>query len=370
MKFHPGYLILSILVLTSCTPSHIVQQMEMNSVQIKKFNYDAFDRGGRIRLKDSSAYVGHQFHLTDSNLTWTDSTTSNEFSVPSSDVFSVDIIKKADSRDAAGGAVKGILLGGAIGMVAGRLMTPYKPETGDREESNSLEVLASMITIGVVGSVIGGFIGVGSGHHDTRITKFFTGNAPAEMNSDRSIGVWKMVNTTPRADSSIMKSKVKLTTDSITKKMDLTGISRSKKVLSPAAGSKTAFAGLSWSVANTILPVYVGTKSLGDKSYRIVPMGYGLIVGPSIGHFYSSDKKRGWIGIGIRAAGFALYAIGKGKSDGMKTAGIILMSAGIGYSLYTVPSSVREYNARQSWSIAPVVDPNRKSAALAVHFQF
>lgn len=364
MKRYPGFAIICILLLTSCTPSRIIQQIEVNSSQIKKFNYDAFERGGSVRLKDSSTYAGHQFRLTDSSLTWIDSSTQKKLSVSPSEVFSVDLIKKANPRDAAGGAVKGILVGGAVGALFGRVTTPYKPETVDREESNVLEVIAATITMGIVGAVVGGFIGASSNHHDTRITKIFKTQGQSGNYAIRPVEVLKRTD-----DSSLASVNASATTNIISKQAGLPDKHAPIITQSATMANKTVFGGLSWSLSNTIIPVYVGAKSLRDKSYRAVPIGYGLVIGPSIGHFYASDKKRGLIGIAARAAGFAMYVIGKGHSEGMKTAGIVLISAGIGYSLYTVPSSVREYNARQNWSVAPLIDPKQKSLSLALQIQ-
>ena len=146
---------------------------------------------------------------------------------------------------------------------------------------------------------------------------------------------------------------------------------------------------LTMSLVATAAPVVLGGVFLSgsnDEAGLALAFG-GLIAGPSTGHFYAGQTKRGLIGIGIRAAivaggTYLIYSAtgdqhpdSRGFSEG---AGIIAVSAvtlihGM-YDIFTAPSSVRKYNEslleENSLILVPEVDPFNESYGLSIVYNF
>ena len=100
-----------------------------------------------------------------------------------------------------------------------------------------------------------------------------------------------------------------------------------------------------------------------------------MLIAPSIGNFYARDTRRTLIGLGMRLGGAGVMGLGSLMTpknqdpNPLFYVGMITIGAGVIYSLYTTPSSVSEYNARQSWSVVPFVNPGSKLAGLTLQFQ-
>ncbi len=64
------------------------------------------------------------------------------------------------------------------------------------------------------------------------------------------------------------------------------------------------------SIVHTVIPILaaLGAESMGNDETGTILASYGALVGPSYGLFKEGQKKRAWLGLGIRTAG-ALYGI-------------------------------------------------------------
>ncbi|HNJ72219.1 MAG TPA: hypothetical protein PL129_06950, partial [bacterium] len=84
-----------------------------------------------------------------------------------------------------------------------------------------------------------------------------------------------------------------------------------KTSLHPKKNATEAFL---WNAGHTVLPVVAGGYILNKldtyETAGSLAMGYGLLIGPSMGNFYAQDYGRGFLGIGIRTAGTALFYSG------------------------------------------------------------
>ena len=148
---------------------------------------------------------------------------------------------------------------------------------------------------------------------------------------------------------------------------------------------KTALLG---SFAATLAPIAAGGLLLsgGSEEFGLSLAFAGLLVGPSAGHFYAGQTKRGMTGMGIRllvAAGGA-YFISHSEEHhpdsggwafaytGWIVGGVMLLH-GI-YDICTTPSSVRKYNKsvleESTLKVVPEVDPFNESYGLSVVYTF
>lgn len=135
---------------------------------------------------------------------------------------------------------------------------------------------------------------------------------------------------------------------------------------------KSVATGLLLSVGSTVLPTVVGVMSLHRESniaLGTMLLGYGGILGPSMGNFYAGDKKRGMIGTAIRLGAWLLVSgvtTGGTWDENGSTAeekailGALIVSFGTAvWNIATVPASVRQYNLqqREKFSLQPLLDP-------------
>ena len=324
-------------------------------------------------------------------MTWTDLSSQKKMSIPFAGVQSVEIIKKSDTRDAVRGGTTGLAVAGIAACFIGLKMIASAQQKSQEDEDNEGNVIGAAVMAGtVVGvAVMAGLAtGVSAADHDTRITVLFH-----EPVSSKSKLRQKIQMTTVKKDTASIVKKGALMipdTSSAVRKENSVQANRQTTVTQQTQKQptvilkkdqietprKTTFGALSWTVANMVLPLYLASNDLPSKKLINLPRGYAVLIAPSIGNFYARDTRRTLIGLGMRLGGAGVMGLGwkltpnNQDPNPLFYVGMITIGAGVIYSLYTTPSSVREYQARQSWSAAPVIDPKRRAAGLAMQIQF
>jgi hypothetical protein len=161
-------------------------------------------------------------------------------------------------------------------------------------------------------------------------------------------------------------------------------------------GLKSEGLAFTMSLAATAVPIVLGSTALTENTGNEVRVNgnlalplisTGLFLGPSIGHFYAGQTKRGLQGIAIRlgivaaAAGITFTIVRNEPSDiggqivggAMIAGGIISSLHGI-YDIFTTPSSVRKYNEslknKASLMFVPEIDPYNESYGVSVVCNF
>ena len=110
--------------------------------------------------------------------------------------------------------------------------------------------------------------------------------------------------------------------------------------------------GRAWSLSilGTLVPFGAGVAFNSDDVLSLL-IPVGLLVGPSVGHFYLGDVKRGLIGVGIRGGGIGaavLLAIAIGPGDFDRGLAVAVIGSGVAilvgsiYSFVTLDDSARE----------------------------
>jgi hypothetical protein len=151
-----------------------------------------------------------------------------------------------------------------------------------------------------------------------------------------------------------------------------------------------------WSMGSMILPsVPLAVTSVVSETHAFFgATGVGLciagvIVGPSVGHFYAGNYMRGFASIGLRAGiaglGF-LVVVGVISSYGIDDIGAAIIGAaliggaGIGilasgiYDIWTCPDAVRKYNrsirTQGGLYFAPEINLTENSYGLTLGYSF
>ncbi len=359
---------------------------DQTSGNIKDFNFLAYQRSGTVLLLDSTNFAGRDFRISDSIMTWIDLSTQKKMSVPFSGIQSVDIIKKSDSRDAVRGGATGLVLAGIAACFVGVKMISSAQKESEEDEDNEGMVLGAAVMAGTivgVAAMAGLATGASATDHDTRITVVFREPAGPKSKLRKDLKVSAITRDTVSvskkgalADSASNRQKQNMISDKQqidTNQKQAILLSKQNKLV---PSEKTTFGALSWTISNMVLPLYLASKDLPSERLKNLPRGYAFLIAPSFGQIYAHDKKRAIIGLSIRLGGAGLMGLGRlltPKNENVSPiyyVGAIAVGTGIIYSLYTTPSSVREHNARRSWSVAPVVDPSGKSAFLNLQINF
>jgi len=133
---------------------------------------------------------------------------------------------------------------------------------------------------------------------------------------------------------------------------------------------------MSLGVVNWIVPCVLSYKLEDQEKYKLANwvLSYGVIAGPSIGNYYAGDKKRFYIGTGIRAAvylGYLTYEENRAHEKEVAMAiGIVLNGVSL-WSIWSSRSSVREYKARiNRVSLLPIVNPENNSIGFSAVVSF
>ena len=130
-------------------------------------------------------------------------------------------------------------------------------------------------------------------------------------------------------------------------------------------------------------------RSLGGTVLLAPVFGVGLIVGPSLGHFYADNDLQAGIGIGVRLVGGAAgvvglgaYSVGlilSGEGDGnvneAKTLGLIgigIVSVSALVDIVMAPFAAQDYNEARGITarVGPAVGPGAEQFGLALKVQF
>jgi len=141
------------------------------------------------------------------------------------------------------------------------------------------------------------------------------------------------------------------------------------------AKQKSTFVGLTLSASGVVVPIATGFVI----EPRAVLFATGVMIGPSIGHWYAGQWGRGLVTIGLRLGGVALGAVGYSaawsSSESAEAmifpilAVVIIGGTGI-YDFVTISSSVRKYNEKQTMEIKPELDLERKQYGLKIVYHF
>lgn len=122
--------------------------------------------------------------------------------------------------------------------------------------------------------------------------------------------------------------------------------------------------------------------SLGGTVVLTPAFGVGLLVGPSLGHFYAGDSQQAWIGIGLRTVGGGVFLEGVAseiaaaeKSSGPNAAtvvGALIVGGSAIYDIVTASGSAREYNEAHGLNaqVTPTVGPRGEQVGLALRVSF
>ncbi len=151
-----------------------------------------------------------------------------------------------------------------------------------------------------------------------------------------------------------------------------------------------------WSMGSMILPSVplIVTSAVGETHEFLGATGIGLcitgvLVGPSVGHFYAGNYMRGFASIGLRAGiaglGF-LVVVGVISSYGIDDIGgaiigtAVIGGAGIGilasgiYDIWTCPDAVEKYNQsirdQGGLYLAPRINLTENSYGLTLGYSF
>lgn len=137
-----------------------------------------------------------------------------------------------------------------------------------------------------------------------------------------------------------------------------------------SGSTKTVSEARSISLINTVLSIGAGITSVAAfdnptvKKVGAYTTIYGILMGPSTGHFYAEDYPRGAVGIGARAIGSILMVDATREvfgneygdvlnvdnkevslTDTKMLIGEAFLLAGLVYNMISLKSSVDEYNA-------------------------
>jgi len=112
------------------------------------------------------------------------------------------------------------------------------------------------------------------------------------------------------------------------------------------------------SALGTLVPVTVGVimaatspDGYNRKRDTGVVLELGLLIGPSVGHFYAREPKRVFLGLGLRGAALAAYVLGpdcksKTAADALGTLGGGLLLASAMTDIAAAKKSARRHNER------------------------
>ncbi|MBN2411491.1 hypothetical protein JXQ31_07345 [candidate division KSB1 bacterium] len=143
----------------------------------------------------------------------------------------------------------------------------------------------------------------------------------------------------------------------------------------PSVKPKHTAIAMSLGVVNWIVPPVLSYKLRDQGKNRLADwlLYYGVIAGPSMGNYYAGDKKRFYIGSGIRVAVCLAYLIYTNDYNEKNAAwGVwgVLTGSSL-WSIWSSRGSVREYNARiNTVSLIPIINPGNKSLGFAAVMRF
>lgn len=139
------------------------------------------------------------------------------------------------------------------------------------------------------------------------------------------------------------------------------------------------------SVLGTLLPVAAGVVvgannadgfTLSGDAATIIDAG--VLVGPSLGHFYAREPKRALLGIGVRGAALGIHSLGASAedntlSDGVGTLGLALFVTSALIDIAAARKSARRHNERvstQGAQFTPLFDVRGRAISVVAHYRF
>jgi len=144
---------------------------------------------------------------------------------------------------------------------------------------------------------------------------------------------------------------------------------------------KSVTTGLAYSICSTVIPAGAGLLT-GLWGWGAIPIAGGLLIGPSIGHFYAHQWSTGclWIGGRIAVLGcLGYFCLGENQQEHWNEANTIAVVGVTAVSLMaiidiaSVPNSVKHYNKRfedKKLNLIPRFDPYIKRFGLSLIYNF
>lgn len=143
-------------------------------------------------------------------------------------------------------------------------------------------------------------------------------------------------------------------------------------------GSKSVATGYAWSIGTTILPLSC-ISVFYFPGFEILAIS-GIIVGPSTGHFYAGQWRRGLttsaIRVGAGAAGLLLGLVLQENFEDYGTQFAVMIPVGcivVGtaiYDIFTVPNSVLKYNREHNLLLLPELNFKDKRYGINIVYRF
>jgi len=136
------------------------------------------------------------------------------------------------------------------------------------------------------------------------------------------------------------------------------------------------------SALGTLVPMaagfVVGAADPEGSTLRADLLDAGLLAGPSLGHFYAREPKRALFGVGVRAAGFAVFFMADNLASGtgeaaIGTLGFGVVVASVLHDIVSAKKSAREHNEeieRQGARAAPLLQLASRSLTIGVRLEF
>ena len=159
------------------------------------------------------------------------------------------------------------------------------------------------------------------------------------------------------------------------------GLVTGQEQAGPRKSSSSAFL---WSLGGTLVPwaVIVAVSSDSSPAPALLATG-GIVVGPSLGHFYAGRPGRAWKGVGIRLGALAVITAGIAscfrdlfEADCGGGASLALVGSGLFiassvYDIATAPASARRFNREHPVvGVVPVLRDGRMQVALVARVPF
>lgn len=141
-----------------------------------------------------------------------------------------------------------------------------------------------------------------------------------------------------------------------------------------------------YSLGGTLVPVVLGAGMDKERDNIRIPLWtFGVLVGPSLGHFYAENTTQALTGIGLRLGGSALGVLGFGaaltaslEGSGGGGGAALLLLGGLtvlgsgGYDIFPAGGAARDYNETHGLKahVGPAVGPQGEQVGLSLQVQF
>jgi len=155
---------------------------------------------------------------------------------------------------------------------------------------------------------------------------------------------------------------------------------------------KSSTEGICLSLGATVIPLSLAIAINENDFFDYSLLISGIVIGPSVGHWYAGQYSRGWLTAGLRlgiglsgAVTFGMLVLTPLMQNDIErvhlTPGWIvfyttscILTCSMIYDIASVPKSVRKYNESIGYSsnlqFVPDIDAKNKSCRLSVVYQF